>query len=405
MNVLIFTNLFPNPKQPLRGNFVGRLVKEMSKMAHITVVSPLPWFPEKGLLKFFTNGYNKLNYLSQYSDIPSYTQWNSIDVYYPRYPFIPVLSRPVHPVLMTIGVSNLVKKLVKERDIDIINTHWIYPDGIAATWIGKQIGRPVILSARGCDINLYGKYILRRPQIVWALKNSCKITTVSKALSQEIVNGLGMESKKIAVILNGVDRNKFNIHKHRKEVKEKLGLNKDKRYLIFIGQLHEVKGINYLIEALYILRNRGVLAFDTILIGDGELRDRVMKWIDEKELTEYITVRGNVSHDEVPLWMNACDILCLPSKREGLPNVILEALACGTPVVVSKVGGIPEVVNESNGILVEPRNPLALADALQFAFKKDWNRNMISKETENFSWKNSARLYIDEFEKVLQKKG
>lgn len=404
IKILLFSNLFPNPAQPLRGNFVESLCKEMGKMAEITVISPLPWFPNTALIKTLGNKINLLTMLShdrlQYSEIPYFVQWNGFDVYYPRYPFIPVLSRPFHPTLVTLAVFGLVKKLVAEKDINIINAHWIYPDGISAVWSGKQINIPVVVTAHGCDLNHYSHYKLRRPQILWALKNSNKITTVSNALYERTTKELGINKNKVVMIPNGVDTDRFHL-RNRKEAKKQLGLNQNKKYLLFVGQFHEVKGLEYLIEAIAILKKRGSLSFETILIGDGPQGYTIKQWLQEKGLTNDVLVLGQRPNNEISAWMNACDFFCLPSKREGMPCVILEALSCGLPVIASRVGGIPELVSEDNGILVEPQNPHALADAIETAFKRKWDKPNISKQMEKFSWSRAAESYIEIFEQAL----
>lgn len=380
IKTLILTNLFPNPEQPLRGNFIASLVKEICKITDITIVSPLPWH--------------------RFHKIPFVNNWDGLTVYYPKYPFVPVLSRPLQPVLMTLSIFKLVERLVIEKGINLINAHWVYPDGISAVWTGRRIGVPVIVSARGCDINLYGNYRLRKPQIRWALEHSHRVITVSNNLSEIIVNNMALDKRKVIVIRNGVDKDRFSLG-NREDYRKRTGLYLETKYLIFIGQMHEVKGVNYLIDALYILKKKGALTFKTILIGDGPLKKNVEDWIRKRDLTKDILLLGEKPNDEIPLWMNACNLFCLPSKREGLPNVILEATATGLPVVASRVGGISEIVDDSNGILVEPGNPSALADAIVTAFKKKWDRERIREKVNSFSWEKSAEMYFKIYQEVL----
>ena len=407
LKLLIFTSLFPNPEQPLRGNFVASLVQEMSKLAEITVVSPLPYFPNIPFLKTSGGMSNKLSRYNQnwnqYSKIPFFSQCNGFDVYYPKYPFIPVVSRAIHPALMTLAVSSLMKRLIKEKSIDIINAHWIYPDGIAAVWISTKLGIPVIVTAHGSDINIYSSYKLRKPQVRWALKKADRVITVSNALSEKVVKELNIDRENIAVIPNGVDISKFR-SRNKEDVRRLLGLKQDGRYLLFVGRFHEVKGLEYLIEALSIFNRRGDLSFETILVGDGPLKDDLLRWVKSNNLSEKIIFTGEKSNSEIPLWMNACNILCLPSLQEGNPCVVLEALACGLPVIASSVGGIPELINRENGILVKPRNPVSLIEAIKSAFEKNWNSDSISRNIQEFSWTESAQKYLEIFEEILLKK-
>lgn len=398
LSVLLFSNLFPNPEQPLRGNFVENLLLEMRKMADIHVISPLPWFPANVFPQ-------KLKHINSdwcaYSKIPGFFDWKGFEVYYPRYPFIPVISRIFHPVLMALAVFGLVRELVREKKIDIINSHWIYPDAIAAAWIGKRLKIPVVATAHGSDINIYGNYKWRRPQIRWALNNSENVVTVSKALSSNVVKNLDFNSDKVSVIPNGVDVRKF-YPLSREDARSKLGLKRNGKYVLFVGRLHEVKGLSYLFQALGILKKRNALSFETILLGDGPLLSDLMKQVDSLGIKDRVVFKGAKPNSELPLWMNACNVLCLPSIWEGQPCVILESLACGTPVAASRVGGIPELIDESNGMLSEPENPSSIAEALEECIRKSWNSTLIAEKMKGFSWESSAHAYIALFDRVVK---
>lgn len=376
--VLIFSNLFPNSEEPLRGNFIASLVEEMAKLAKITVVSPLPWS----------------------SKAQNYMKWQGIDIYYPKYPFIPVLGRFIHPALVFLSVSGLVRRLIKEKHIDIINAHWVYPDGIAAVLIGRSAGVPVVVTAHGCDINLYGEYRLRRPQIKWALKNAAKVTAVSNPLAEKIVTDLCAYKEKVNVLHNGIDLKHFHFRNQIKCRKE-LGLDLSKKHLLFVGQLVDVKGLEYLIEALSIIKTNGRLDFQTLLIGEGPLRNRLYSLISEKGLKENVLLLGSKQYSEIPIWMGASNMLCLPSKREGQPCVILEALNCGIPVVASRVGGIPDMIDEDNGIMTDPGNVDELSEAIVAGFDRAWDRDRVASKVQQMTWVNSARKYVDIFSEIL----
>ena len=397
LNVLLFTNLFPNPEQPLRGNFVESLLLAMRNKANITVISPLPWSPSVLMPDKIKQSESEW---AVFSKIPYTAEWKGFEVYYPKYPFIPVVSRPIHAMLMAAAVYGLVKKVAEDNEIDIINVHWAYPDAIAAVWIGRQLGIPVVVTAHGSDVNIYGSYKLRRPQMKWAFNNSERTVTVSHALLERVADGMGVNRNKLAIIPNGVDIDRF--YPISQDIARKqLKLKSDERYLLFVGRFHEVKGLEYLFKAMAILKERGALCFQTILIGDGPLKFELADAVEAMSITEHVIFKGAKPNSELPLWMNACDVFCLPSKWEGQPCVILEALACGRPVVASSVGGIPELIDESNGLLVEPRNSKALADALEKSFKMSWNDKLISGMMQNFSWSSAADAYLDLFSKAV----
>ena len=391
MRILTFSNLFPNPEQPERGNFVVQMIEALPSQVKHYVVSPLPWFPP------FPGGTSDR---SIFARIPYNLHENGLKIFYPKYLMVPKVSGMLHPLTVAIGCYPLVKRLVRTHSIDLIHSHWIFPDSVAAAWIAKRLCKPVVVTARGCDINLYGKYKTRRPQILWALRNADAITTVSDSLRSKIVDDFGIDGSKVSTIRNGINNERFR-KIDKSQARSLLGLEKTRKYLLFVGQLHGVKGLAYLISALKQLGDRGSLDFKTILVGEGPQRKRIEKQIAQLRLQDYVELVGERAYEEIPKWMNACDVFCLPSVREGTPNVVLEAQACQMPVVASNVGGIPEVINKRNGILVPPRNSTALAHALDISFRSNNNAHGNSV---TYTWKDCADNYLDLYQHLLVKR-
>lgn len=376
----------------------------MRKSSDITVVSPLPWSPATDIGNGVGGRLGEvLEDWKRISGIPRFVRWKGFDVYYPRYPFVPLVFRPFHSIVIAASTFRLMKTLVRERNIDLINAQWVFPDGVAAAWIAKRLGIPLVLTAHGCDINLYSRYRSRKPQIQWALDRSDGVITVSEALRDAVLSNYQIDRRKVVCIANGVDRQTFHPG-DKDETKTRLGLDPVKRYLLFVGQLHDVKGIRYLLEAFSALKQRGKMDFETLLIGSGPLKEHVHGWVRGNGLLDRVRLLGEIPNQEIPIWMNASEVLCLPSVREGMPIVLLEAISCGLPVVASRVGGIPEVVNAGNGLLVEPGNPQALADAIEEALSRKWNRGEISRRATDFSWGRTATRYLDAFSSVLSGK-
>jgi glycosyltransferase involved in cell wall biosynthesis len=307
-----------------------------------------------------------------------------------------------HPIIIMARCYALIKKLIKAESIDLIHGHWIYPDCVAAVWIARSLSIPVVVSARGCDINLYKDYRVRRLQIMSALKHADAITAVSDSLRNTIINDFRIDAKKAVTIRNGVDPNQFK-RMTRAKARTIVGLRQGVKYLIFVGALDEVKGLNYLIRALGDLKKSGDLAFHTLFIGEGPEREQIQKQIIQLGLRDEVELIGAKPHEEIPIWMNACDVLCLPSIREGTPNVIIEALACGLPVVATNVGGIPEIVKKSNAILVPPKDTRSLAHAVYtfFSGERQNNRSPIAVST----WRDCAQKYVDLYLSVLRERG
>lgn len=399
LNIAIFTNLFPNKLEPERGNFIALMTKKLAQKAHIQVISPLPWFPK-------SKAFKKIPQLAQwsiFSEIPKQDKYEEISVSYPKYFFLPKIGFLFQPLSIYFASYNRLKKLHKEGKVDIINAHWIFPDAVVAVYISKKLGIPSVISARGCDINRYSSSFIRRIQINWALQHADAITVVSNALKQKIIDIYNIEEKKISIIPNGVDETLFH-PMNKKECQLSLGLETNKKRLLFVGQLHPVKNIKTLLKALSIIKNDGELNFETLIIGTGPLESELKSLATELLLTSTeVVFKGQQSHSDIATFFGAADLLCLPSIREGRPNVIIEALATGLPVVASNVGGIPEMVNEKNGILVSPSDHKQLALALSQSMNKKWDRTEISNTQSTSSWDGCAEQYLNLFLKKMKR--
>ena len=386
MKITTFTNIYPNPEQPDRGIFISQMLNELGNKVKNIIVSPLPWFPAISIIK---------KEWSTFANIPYLIENNGESVLYPKYPLIPKISGGLHAFLIALRCYSLIKKLVRLNKIDILHGHWIYPDCVALVWIAKRLSLPVLISARGCDINHYKIFFWRRIQIKWALKHADAITTVSDALKDTIIKEFGNVGKKVFVIKNGVNTKLFS-RIDKTKARTILRLEKNQKYLLYVGSLDTVKGLNFLIDALGKLKTKNNLNFSTILVGKGPLKNELEQQICNNNLTEEVKLIGAKPHKEISMWMSACDVFCLPSIREGIPNVLLEAKTCGLQIVATNVGGIPEVVDE--GVLVPPESSDALADSLADSFNKP------TKNIQSFlphSWIDCADKYIDLYKVIL----
>lgn len=380
MKILVITNLFPNRLEPTRATFNRQQIYHLSRLCELKVVAPIPWAPPIG-------NWKKLR------EIPLHEVIDGIDVYHPRYLVIPKIGRSIYGYLFYTSVFKDVKRIQGSFDFDLLFGTWAYPDGFATMLMARKLKKPYVIKVHGTDVNEYIKYKLRRMMIARTLKNAEKVISVSNALKEK-VKDIGVPEEKIVVIPNGVDTSKFH-PMDRLKARQILGLTTNDKLILFVGNLKPVKGVAYLVEAIHILRSRLDRSFKLIIIGDGELRNELEEKVKGLGLKDIVHFKGIRPHDEIPLWMNACDLLCLPSLNEGMPNVILEASACGTPVVATKVGGIPEIlIDGKNGYLVPPRDPHKLADAILRTLSHRWNKDGILHAAGNLSWEdNSKRVY------------
>ena len=391
MKVLIITNAFPNSIEETRGIFTYQIVKALQRKCHVEVVAPLPWLPP------FLRNMAAARY--PHANVPVKETIGDITVYHPRYLVIPKILGFFHAVFLFFPLLKLVKKISKHENFELINAHWLFPDGVAAVWVGKMLKKPVVLTGLGCDVNLYSTMLLRRFQIIRALHQAAGITVVSNNMKRRIVS-LGIGGERVAVIPNGVNLELFDVME-RKKARNSLEFSSESRIVLTIGSQDEVKGTKYLIEAFDMLRTRKIEPLLLILIGDGPLRRSLVTMSKELGICESVVFLGKKPHRELPLWLNAADVFCLPSLREGYPNVVLEALACGVPVAATDVGGIPEMIND-NGILSPPGDSKALCENLEFCLSNRWDRNEIRRTFGGFSWMECARMYFKSYLRVVK---
>jgi glycosyltransferase involved in cell wall biosynthesis len=374
MRIITFTSLFPDSTRP---NFCVFVYQRMAHFARrpgnqVTVVAPVPYVPS------WMPGKKARDYRS----VPRFEQFGELKVYHPRYPFLPKVGIALHGFLMAIGAFARVRELVNQGT-DCIDSHFVYPDGFAAVLMGKVLRVPVIISARGTDINLSPTVFTVRPLLKWALRNAQGLIGVCKALSDAMVE-LGAESIKVRTIGNGVDAKRFH-SMDTVSMREQLGLPKDIPVIVAVGALIPRKGYHILIPAVAELKKRGINA-RLYILGEGNFRSTLEKQIRDLGLQNDVVLKGSIPNQELKCWYSAADLSCLASSREGWANVVVESLACGTPVVATRIWGTPEIVtSEELGILVE-QNPRSIADGLQSGLQRSWNRSWIAAHTQQRSW-------------------
>ncbi len=336
-----------------------------------------------------------------YKNIPLKANLEGREIYYPRY-----LALPRNYLFgfsgefIYWGIKKIILDIYKNFKFDLLHAYTIMPDGYAAYKLSKYFAKPCICTVEGSDINLYPeKSPWIKKKTISALLNMDRLVAASNSLKLKM-NTLAGRQLDVEVIPNGVDIAKFKVL-GRDEARRKLNLDLNKRILVFVGNLIREKGIDSLLDALRIIKEeKGIL---TIILGEGPLKRYLQKRSPEVALGQNkIMLKGQVPHDEIPLWMNAADLLILPSLSEGWPTVISEALACGLPVIASAVGGIPEAIKDEHyGILVPPSNPAALSQAIIVGLKRDWDRQALFAYAKDNSWQQCATRYMEIYRKII----
>lgn len=388
MKLLTFSTLYPNAAQPSHGVFVENRLRHLlaSGQVQSRVVAPVPWFPSKNT--FFGD-------YALYAKVPRSEQRHSVSITHPRYPLIPKIGMSLTPWLMAQALDKEIKKFRAEYDFDLIDAHYFYPDGVAAAIVAKRLNKPLIITARGTDLNLIPQFHWPRKMILWAARQAAHLITVCQALKDALVE-LGVPAERITVLRNGVDLEKFSPPKDRSELRRQLGLTG--MVLLSVGHLIERKGHDLVIRALAELPETRLL-----IAGEGPERDSLVSIVNERGLSSRVQFLGAISHERLRDYYGAADALVLASSREGWANVLLESMACGTPVVASNVWGTPEVVAVPEaGVLMAKRTPLALAQAVTQLFSAYPDRAATRRYAEQFSWDATTEGQLAIFSRVLK---
>ncbi len=386
--ILLLSNNFPNPAEPNRGIFNLQLAKELQKVADLTVASPLPWFPKWLRFKSFRKW-------SHFSQVPLAFDIDGVNVHSPKYLYLPKIAEPFHALMMFIRMFPWLLLRRRKIGFDIIIVHWLYPDGVCASWYSRLMGVPLIMCAEGCDVNEFLAQTTKRIQILPALKAAAHIATVSNGLTQKLVDN-GIPEETITTIANGVDSELFS----RGNSDAMQAGRKKMPTILYVGRLSDEKDVMILLQAVVLLRNSGQ-EFCLNIVGDGPEMESLRRFSRQNSLDDQVQFAGQVAHRDISNYLRQCDLLCLPSKREGCPNVVLEAMASGVPVVAFAVGGIPDMVSDITGILAEERTPENLQIALQAAIDTPWNRSDIANSVRDLTWDRVAEKKMKIVEKVL----
>ncbi len=301
-----------------------------------------------------------------------------------------------------IFAKEMLKIIDNERiEADVIHSHFIWPPGYIGAKIKPNLDAKLVITGHGYDVYdlpFRGDEWMER--IRWALSQTDAVTTVSRSNLKVLTEKLGVDVSKAHLIPNGVS----SIFKPIDGLyaRNELGIKGDAQVILSVGSFIEIKGHEYLIKAVKKLKDSGFHVL-TYIIGEGSFKERLIKLVRKLDLTDSVRIVGPRPHSEIPLWMNAADVLALPSLKEGTPTVMLEALACGTPLVGSRVGGIPDIItSEEYGILVEPKNTEELTKAILEAFNKEWDRKKIADYGSQFYWDKISEKIIDLYENLLR---
>jgi glycosyltransferase involved in cell wall biosynthesis len=386
LSILTTTTLFPNDAKPNHGIFVATRLAKLCETNQVSadVLAPVPWLP-RGLR------YGDAGRLDR---VPLQTRHGPFDVRHPRYLVIPKIGMTITPYTLYLTMYKAMRRLFSEgRRYDLIDAHYFYPDGIAAVRLARAFGIPVVVTARGTDINLIPQYAAPRRMILNAANHADGIVTVCQALKDRMVE-LGVPADRITVLRNGVDLERFNPG-GREAARRKLDFRR--RTIASVGWLIPRKGHHHVIKALPMLP--GV---DLVIVGEGPERAALERLATTIGVSDRVRFMGSLDHARLAEVYRAVDALVLASAREGWANVLLEAMASGTPVVASSVWGTPEVVASPDaGVLMRGLTGEAVAEGVKRLFAASPDRAATRTYAEQFDWAATTEGQLRLFHRIL----
>lgn len=389
IKTLLFSSLYPSSARPGHGIFVETRLRELLKTGEVEtrVVAPVPWFP------FSSTVFGEYG---RFAATPKYERWNDIPVHHPRYYLLPKVGMNMAPQALANGALPTVHKLIAEGfDFDLIDAHYYYPDGIAAGIIAREIGKPFVVTARGTDLNVIPDYPEPRKRIVETASRAHASIGVCNALMEKL-STLGAAPDKLNVFRNGVDLERFR-PEPMDEARRRLGLT-GHRIILSVGNLVELKGHDIAISAMASLPSDVTL----VIVGKGSLESELKSLADRLQLNDRVVFVGPIPNTDLRWWYSAADVLVLCSSREGWANVLLESMACGTPVISTAVGGTPEIVTTSQvGRLMHTRDSAALLEAFHSLMDSYPDRQSVRRYAEKYSWSETSNRQVALFRRIM----
>lgn len=393
VRTLLFSTLYPSSARPVHGAFVETRLRRLlaSGQVETCVVAPVPWFPST---------HPRHGDYALMAATPRVESRHGVPVLHPRYLLPPRVGQHIAPLMLALGALPALRQLVRDGfDFDLIDAHYYYPDGVAAALLGAWLGKPFTVTARGSDLNVLGANPLSRRMMRWAAGRAETSIGVCQALV-DILRDWGVDPQRLQVMRNGVDLERFSPVAPQ-QARADLGLSAD-FVMLSVGQLVDVKGHDLTIAAF-----RHVLVAHPesrlYLVGQGRLLHHLQALAQSCGVGSRVVFVGPVPNEQLAKWYSAADVMVLSSRSEGWANVLLESLACGTPVVATRVGGSAEVLTDpSVGLLIDQREPALMANAIRQFLDNPPDRVAVRRYAERFSWDATTQAQLDLFQRIVQ---
>ncbi|HEX7369050.1 MAG TPA: glycosyltransferase [Rhodanobacteraceae bacterium] len=372
LRLLVFTSLYPNAAQPRHCVFVEERLRHLVASGRVaaTVVAPVPWFPSR---------HSRFGKYALFAQVPKQEERYGIRILHPRYPVIPKFGMNMAPALMVRALLPMLRKLsAAQGEFDLVDAHYFYPDGVAATRLGAALHKPVVITARGTDVNVIAEYPSPRTQIRRAAADAAVVITVSEALRHKVID-LGVPSGKVTALRNGVDLERF---RPLDRVAIRAELNLDTPTWLTVSHLVERKGVHLVVAALAQVPDAVLL-----VVGAGPEAGALRDLAKRLCVSERVRFLGAIDHHELCRYYNAADVQVLASASEGMPNVVLESLACGTPVIAAPFESARELIKVPEaGEVTESHGPEAIVSAWQRLWARRPDRAATRAFAQQLGW-------------------
>lgn len=390
LRIVVVTSLYPNSIQTRHGVFVEERLRGLvdSGLVEARVIAPVPWFFSK---------HPRFGRYAQMAAVPRHEERYGIAIEHPRYIVVPRVGMTWTPTTMARALVPCLQRLLDTGfDFDLIDAHYVYPDGVAAARLAARFDRPLTITARGTDINHIAEMTTPRRQIQRAGQRAGGLIAVSQALADGM-RQLGLPADRIHTLRNGVDLARF-APRDRDQARAELGV--DGRVWLCVGHLIERKGMHIALKALPQAPDVTLL-----LVGDGPQEAALRARAERLGVSERVRFAGAIAHDDLPTYFSAADVLMHAATSEGMPNVVLEALACGCAVIATSVGGIPEIMTgPPAGHLMASRDPAAMLDCWRRLASSDRldgpGRAARRHYAERFGWESTTRGQLAVFSRL-----
>lgn len=377
MKILVLSSLYPNEVQRRHGIFIEhRLAHTLASGDEAVVVAPVPWFPSAN---------QRFGVYADYARVPPREERRGIRVEHPRYPVIPKIGQTAAPWLMARALAAPIERIRRRFDFDVIDSYYLYPDGVAAAWLAKRFSRPFVMSALGTDVSLIPNWAPSRRMILKAVERSAATTGVCRALTDRLA-ALGADPSKLHVVEHGVDLALFRPPADRAALRGELGLAGPT--VLSVGHLIDRKGHDFAIRAV-----AGLRGVTLMIAGDGPREGALRALADRLGVADRVRFLGHVDQARLPTLYGAADATALCSDREGIANVLLESIACGTPLVATAIWGSPDVVKVPEaGVLVE-RTDESIRSGIARVLAAPPNRTATRVYAERYDWNETGRQH------------